>query len=222
MAAAVGDLDAEVPACPGWDVRQLLNHTGRVHRWATAVIRGRATAPVPFPGRPPVVDAQWFEEGVTELAAAIEGTGPEQAVWNFIPNAPGTVRSWLRRQAVETAVHRWDMEGAFGEGQPIEVELALAGTDEMLDVLLAGRQVDLGGSVHFHATDSPHGEWMVRIDETEGLVVGHGHDKGDVALRATASDLLLWLWGRSVPDDRLEVFGEATILDRWREGLHAL
>ena len=44
----------------------------------------------------------------------------------------------------------------------------------------------------------------------------HGHAKGDVALRGTASDLLLWAWNRVPPDDRFEVFGEPTLLDAWR------
>lgn len=217
--AAARDLDAGVPNCPGWDVRQLLNHLGRVHRWATAVVRTRASEPPDFPPRPEVVDVEWFEEGVTELAAALEEAGPDEAMWTF-PGGGGKSRFWFRRQAVETAIHRVDVESAFGTPRTIDVELALAGIDEMLDVYLARRRGDLGGTVHLHTTDSAHGEWMVLDDpDGDGLMVGHGHGKGDVALRMTASDLLLWLWGRSVPDDRLEIFGDAAILDRWRSNL---
>ena len=43
------------------------------------------------------------------------------------------------------------------------------------------------------------------------------HAKGDVAARGTASDLLLFLWGR-VPATALEVFGDAELLDRFQDG----
>ncbi len=206
-----------VPACPGWDVEKLVSHLGRVHRWATAIVGTKAAERVDFPGRPEVVDVPWFEEGVTELTAALEEAGPDAAMFTF-PNGGGTSRFWFRRQAEETAVHRWDVEHATGRPRPIDTEVALAGVDELLDVMFLGRKADLGGSVHFHATDSPHGEWIVRLDEDGGLTVGHGHEKGDVALRATASDLLLWLWGRPVDESGLEAFGDEGLLDQWRAG----
>ena len=43
----------------------------------------------------------------------------------------------------------------------------------------------------------------------DGISFEHGHAKGDVALRGTASDLLLWAWNRVPVDDRFEVFGDA-------------
>lgn len=217
--AAARDLDVPVPACPGWDARQLLNHLGRVHRWATAVVRTRAAERPKFPPRPEVVDVAWFEEGLADLADALEAADPDEVVWTF-PGGGGKARFWFRRQAVETALHRMDVESAFGPPGPVDVELALAGIDEMLDVYLAPRRGDLGGTVHFHTTDSAHGEWTVLDDpDGPGLMIGHGHEKGDVALRTTAGDLLMWLWGRPVPEDRLEVFGDHAILERWRANL---
>ena len=47
------------------------------------------------------------------------------------------------------------------------------------------------------------------------------HAKGDVAARGTASDLLLFLWGR-VPADTLEVFGDADLLARFRQAITGL
>jgi uncharacterized protein (TIGR03083 family) len=224
MAAAVGagSLDAEVPSCPGWTVETLTNHCGCVQWWATAAVRTRATERPDFPPRPPVVDAEWFEEGVQELTAALEEAGPEAEVWNFM-NQPAQARFWFRRQAHEISVHRWDAENARGAPAPIETELALDGVDELLDVILPlGYQGgDLRGTVHLHATDSPHGEWLIRTVDGE-LLVGHDHQKGDVAVRGTASDLLLWLWGRlPLEADGFEVFGDRAIADRLREVLKA-
>lgn len=218
LAAAAVELEAPVPACPGWDIRQLLNHMGRVQRWVTTIVANPSQERPPFPPRPPVIDVAWFTEGAEELVGALDAAGPEAPAWTFF--GPGQARFWFRRQAVETALHRWDAEGALGEPQPLDTELAVTGVDEALDVLLAGRPADLGGSVHFHATDSPHGEWTVRrAPDGTGLLVGHGHDKGDVALRGSAGDLLLWLWGRQVPAGRLEVFGDEAVLGRWSQSL---
>jgi predicted lipid carrier protein YhbT len=68
--------------------------------------------------------------------------------------------------------------------------------------------------LHFHSTDGD-GEWLARLG-AEGLVVTREHAKGDVAVRGVASDLLLFLYGR-VGTERLEVFGDAALLARWRE-----
>jgi uncharacterized protein (TIGR03083 family) len=210
------DPDLTVPATPEWTVQQLVGHLGRVHRWVTAMVRTKATERAEFPKRPDVIDAAWFSEGVTELTAALEEAGPDQPMWTF-DRGGGTSRFWFRRQAEETAVHRWDLDHALGDPKPIDTEVALAGVDELLDVFFAGRPAELGGSIHFHATDSPHGEWIITTDKDDGsILVGHGHEKGDVALRATASDLLLWLWGRPIAEAGLEVFGDEALLDQWR------
>lgn len=207
----------EVPSCPGWDVETLVGHLGRVHRWVTSMVRSQSPERLPFPPRPERVDSQWFEEGVTELTAALEEAGPDVAMWTF-PGGGNTTRFWFRRQAEETAVHRWDAELAVGTPRPIETEVALAGIDELLDVFFAARKVVLGGTLRFEATDSPHGSWVVANDDEGALLVGHGHDVGDVTLRATASDLLLWLWGREVPESALHVAGDEALLDQWRAG----
>jgi uncharacterized protein (TIGR03083 family) len=219
FAATIGhgaDLTAEVPSCPGWTLETLANHCGRVHRWATTVVRTQATERPDFPPKPPAVDQQWFEEGVTELVAALEEAGPEAPCWNFM-GQPSEARFWFRRQANETAIHRWDAQlAATGTTDPIEAELALSGLDELFDVIvpLGYDGTDLGGAVHLHATDDPHGEWLIRTLDGE-LVVGHGHEKGDAAVRAPVSDLLLWMWGR-LDGANFEVFGDRALVDRFR------
>lgn len=221
-----GDLaGVEVPSCPGWSLETLTNHLGRVQRYATAAVRARGEA-VPFPGRPPVIDHEWFEEGVAELAAALEEAGPEAPAWNFMGITPPEARFWFRRQAHELAVHRWDAEVArLGRdgANPIETELAIDGLDELLDVLLARAYGggDLGGTVHLHATDSPHGEWLVTTSDGE-LLVGHDHQSGDATISGTASDLLLAMWGRVALDGgSLELHGDPALAERLREVLKA-
>jgi hypothetical protein len=122
--------------------------------------------------------------------------------------------------AHETAVHRWDAQLANGAAEPIEAELARDGIDEALDVYqprwcrpkstIAGN----GESYHFHRTDG-EGEWLVEF-EGEGMRVSRKHARADVAVRGTASDLVLFLWQR-IPGRRLEVLGDAALLDRYFE-----
>ncbi len=218
-AIAADHLDAAVPSCPGWDVATLINHLGRVHRWAIEAVRTKATDSPPFPKRPDNPDVEWFRSGVTELADLLAETDPDTRMWTF-PGGGDAARFWIRRQAEETAMHRWDAERATtATPRPIDTEVAVAGIDEVMDVYLAPRKVQLGGSVHLHANDSPHGEWNVSNGADGTLLIGHGHEKSDVALKATASDLLLWLWDRPVPEGGLEVFGDEAVLDRWRAGM---
>ena len=44
--------DAKVPTCPDWQVRDLLRHTGMVHRWATAFVAEGHTSYHPDGGLP--------------------------------------------------------------------------------------------------------------------------------------------------------------------------
>jgi hypothetical protein len=63
----------------------------------------------------------------------------------------------------------------------------------------------MSGSVHLHCTDVA-GEWFI---EPEGNV-DRAHAKGDVAVRGTASDLLLALYDR-VPIESLDVIGNESL-----------
>ena len=38
--AVSAGLDAPVPPCPGWTVRDLVLHVGLAHRWAVAILHG--------------------------------------------------------------------------------------------------------------------------------------------------------------------------------------
>jgi hypothetical protein len=121
-------------------------------------------------------------------------------------------------------VHRVDAQLAGGVVAPVPVELALDGIDEYF--LMANVRVlpqrpgfALGGTVHLHATDgdgsgSGSGEWML-ADHDGRIAVTAEHGKGDAAVRGTASDLLLGLWGRLDlrADDRFERFGSPAPLD---------
>ena len=222
-AADTAGLAAQVPSCPDWDVAELLAHVGRVHRWAAA----NATRPpdAEFPGWSKSVETPepsdrlaWVREGVTGLADTLAALPGDTPAWSFLP-PNSTVGFWQRRQAHETAMHRVDaQQAAGGHVAPIDAALAADGVDEWLGMCAAmGFHQRFGGegeTFHFHCNDV-NGEWMVRVDP-DNTTVTHEHGKGDVAARGSASDLICWLQGRG-PVDRLEVFGDAELLSRWRE-----
>jgi len=210
----------EDPAAPawaglGWDRAELLRHVANVHGWIRAQLRFGPSERIRFgsvegaPEGPALPD--WFEAGAAELLELLS-TMDLVATWpTWAGPQPGTF--FPRRMAQEAAVHRWDAAGG-----PIDAALAVDGVDELLSLfaprLPADRLAGLQGSIHLHATDT-EGEWLVRL-APEGVEFEHGHAKGDVALRGTAQDLLLWTWNRAPVDERFEVFGERGLLDAWR------
>ncbi len=218
-------LDRTVPGCPAWNVAQLLGHTSWVHRWVTAILTAAPEVKVSpkdvptAPEGPAVVD--WYREGFAALLDAFATVDLDATYRTFVGPQDGWW--WLRRQVHETAVHRWDADSAhLATPRPIDAVIAVDGVDEALDVHVV-RRFDAeafgatGQTLHLHATDT-EGEWMFTM-APDGLTWARGHGKGDVALRGTASDLLLWVWSR-VPTDHFEVFGDADLAARWQAAVN--
>lgn len=218
------DLDVAVPSCPGWSLRDLVTHLGGVHRWATAAVKGAArpdTNPAAEAGAAPEEPdalARWFGDGAIALAHALDVAGADTPTWTPFPIEDPTVAVWIRRQTHETSLHRWDAELAVAVPRAIDAELASDGIDEYLTVIvprLVQRDgvVLPSGSVHLHCTDVP-GEWTVEVLDGR-YSVDRTHRKGDAAVRGTAEDLLLALWGRPVPDGAPEVLGDVEVGAAW-------
>nr|WP_242384297.1 maleylpyruvate isomerase N-terminal domain-containing protein [Thermobispora bispora] len=119
-AAKEAGLGAPVPTCPGWLIRDLLRHTGGVHRWATAFVStGRAEPYGPderrgfFTAPPDDGLLDWYLESHAELVRTLKDADPDLECWAFLP-APSPLAFWARRQAHETAIHRVDAELAAG------------------------------------------------------------------------------------------------------------
>jgi uncharacterized protein (TIGR03083 family) len=213
------DVGAPVRACPGWTLRDLLVHTGRVHRWAAAHLPlGPDDPRPPFPAGPGEAEPlAWLLDGLDDLVAAFSTTDLAAACPSFA--GPATRGWWLRRQAMETTVHRWDAEDAAGGSPaPVDPDLAEGGVDEWCELERRRwftARPDLVLTVHLHATDEGGGpgEWFLEV-APGGLTWDHGHRKGDIAVRASRSDLLLLLW-RRVPAESLEVFGDLGALQEF-------
>ena len=215
-----GPLDAPVAACPGWDVARLGAHIAFVHRWATASLL-TATSPAveAIPEAPTGGDelVTWVRDGGAALIDALSTVPMDAPTWHPFP-APRTASVWRRRQLHELVVHRWDAQAATGAGGPIDPAVASDGIDEYLSVMLPRRIIRDGGelpqsSLHVHCTDTP-GEWLV-WSEGDQPQLRREHAKGDAALRGTAQDLLLSLWGRRHGSPAIDVVGDPIVADAW-------
>jgi uncharacterized protein (TIGR03083 family) len=231
MADAVrgADLSAPVPTCPGWSLADLIEHTGIIHRWAAEMVRqlsperlDRERMDVPVPA--PEERADWLASGADDVVAAFRAADPDASMWAW--GAEQLARFWPRRMLHETTVHRADAELALGRHPAIAPEVAVDGIDELLENLpyaarFRPRVKELRGTgetIHLHATDADDaGEWTIRL-EPDGFSVKGDHAKGTVAVRGSAGDLLLLLYGRRrLDDDRLSRFGDEPLLGWWLE-----
>ncbi|MFT7504174.1 MAG: hypothetical protein ACI91Q_002988 [Gammaproteobacteria bacterium] len=220
MSAAIrtGDSSALVAACPEWDLSKLLEHTGWVHRWATdAIING--TAPARETDFGPGNDenlAVWIVEGAAALINAIGATEPDAPTWHPF-SLEQQVWVWARRQALETAMHRWDAQTAIGVQAGLDPELSSEGIQEYFELglprVLSRAKIDPPAvSLHVHCTDVD-GEWLVWGEDGKYRMLPV-HDKGDAAIRGTAADIWLLLMGR-LDRSELNIVGDASAADAW-------
>jgi len=153
----------------------------------------------------------WGRSQLDRILEILASTADDVPVWTWAPDPTGHTVGFIRRHQVqETAVHRWDMQSAASDTQPdaIDSEMASDSIDEFLTTSLpfgVNESKPLSGSVHLHCTDVA-GEWFI---ERTGRV-DRAHATGDVAVRGTASDLLLALYDR-IPIDGLDVVGNVSI-----------
>ncbi|GAA2993814.1 maleylpyruvate isomerase family mycothiol-dependent enzyme [Streptomyces fulvorobeus] len=218
--------DAPVPACPDWQVRHLLRHTGMVHRWATAFVAEGHTAYHPDGGEPDLDDVEltdWFREGHRLLVEALTAAPAGLDCWSFMP-APSPLAFWARRQAHETTVHRVDAESALGGPlSPVGTALALDGIDELLTCFHARpkSRVRTGTpcTLRVRATDAD-AAWTVRLSAEPPQAVRDGEhaepEPVDCELGGTAEQLYLALWNR-LPLSAVTLSGDTRPARLWAE-----
>ena len=198
-----------VPSCPGWTVADLARHLGGVHRWARQVVLVGQSREPQGPTDPEQV-RPWFHDGAAALIDTLAGTDPGQPCWTLA--GPGDAAFWMRRQAHETTLHRWDAATGLGIPSSIDEAVAADGIDEVATVFVP-RQIRLG-----RLTPGP---------EVIDLVTDSGQRKRvstnttppatppTVVVSGPAETLLLLLWKRtSLDDDKLSVSGDRLDADR--------
>ncbi|MCP4962560.1 MAG: maleylpyruvate isomerase family mycothiol-dependent enzyme [Actinomycetia bacterium] len=229
-AAEKGDLDVAIPACEGWDMRELVRHLGLIHLWAA----GNVAFPqndwfdaTDLPGLahywpdlggdwPADADlVAWYRKTLANLIRVLESAPADVECFSFLP-APTPLTMWARRQASEIAIHRYDAEIARGVSGDFEVEFAT----DMLDEVLAGfaprpRTLELedNRTIHVHAEDSGE-HWHLTLGP-EAITTSRTDAHADLTLAGSASDLYLLLWNRTA-DSTVSTTGDTDLMNLWR------
>ncbi|MEU4896922.1 maleylpyruvate isomerase family mycothiol-dependent enzyme [Streptomyces sp. NPDC044780] len=221
-AAAAAGVDAPVPTCPGWRVRDLLEHLGGVHLWATRFVAEGLAERVPAPAAPELDEAglvAWYRECHRALVDTLTAADPEVKCFTFLP-APSPLEFWARRQAHETAVHRVDAEAARGgDFSRCTPEFAADGVDELLigfhSLARSRVRTEVPRTLRVSASDRD-AVWTIRLSEDVPRIERGGEGAADCELGGPAHDLYLALWNR-LPITALSVAGDAELATLWRE-----
>lgn len=231
--------DAPVLTCPGWVVRDLVQHTGGVHRWATRYVRDAEREPIDddlerLSGGWPPDDrlVPWFREGHAALVAALRSAPADLDCFTFL-RAPSPLSMWARRQAHETSVHRVDAEGAAGSTVTPPTDLALDGIDELLTAFAPRRRtgfvLDPARTLSVRPTDGER-RWDVEIGPERITTTVHPLDMDapsagpglapapDATLAGPAASLYLWLWNR-LGIDAVTVTGDPALVAAWTDNV---
>lgn len=228
-AAERAGLTASVPACPGWQVRDLVRHQAYVHSWAARHVRDQLTEIIDeateadvLGGGPP--DAELlaaYRAGHAALVGTLRTADPDVACATFMRGAPSPLAFWARRQAHETAIHRHDAQSAGPDGPPDPAKaFTPAFAADGLDELIMGftpRNRRLRGntwSLAVHPADAP-GRWHVQPG-TSRTEVARSDGAADCVLSGPASGLYVFLWNRCTARDAgIEITGDASALTTW-------
>jgi uncharacterized protein (TIGR03083 family) len=215
-------LDADVPSCPGWTVSDVVSHQAMVYAhkarvmadngwpdpWPPAELRDRA--PLDFLRE--AKDDLFQEFARHDLAEPTTTFGDDE-----------TVMFWVRRMALEVAVHRTDTELAHDAISPIPDDLGRDGVDEILQVMLHGNWAEWGAKTE-HPVDAAvaieTGGLRWRCDTTAAIVnvAVASAEAADATVSGAPADVFLWLWGRA-GDDAVVVSGEEKVVDEFRRRL---
>lgn len=230
-AAERSGLDVEVPTCPGWDMRELLRHLSMIHLWAAGHVAelhdgswGSELADLsefwpelavfwPEDGR--LID--WYLETNANLVRTLESAPLDVEAWTFLP-APTCLAMWARRQAHETAIHRFDAENAAGSSSGFDPGFASDGIDEIVagfaprkpEFPITGERAML---VHALDTDD---RWLVTMSPG-GITTVREDGPADVTIEGNASDLYLALWNRG--DEDVDVVGDGELFNTWHDNV---
>ncbi len=219
---ADGHLDDPVPTCPGWDVAEVVRHTGSVYHHKVASIRlGRRPEEGDWAAAPPAGEdlLEWYREALAAILTELRERAPDSPAYTWYPPEQD-VAFWQRRMAQETVVHRVDAETGAGQVTSAADDLAVDGIDEVLDVFLrygysdndVASDPDLDITRHAGRSalvrTGPY-VWHVAVasGEPEQILLSRQTHSAQATISGEPSELLLWLWGRR-PDAAVSIAGD--------------
>ena len=233
--AAAGSLQTDVPPCPGWTVRDAVEHTAAVYQHKISCMRlGRRPESHEWPhaADPDEEPVAWFRRSLGEVLGELTERGPQAPSYTWWP-ADQTVGFWYRRMAQETAVHRVDVQSAFDQVSPVDPALAVDGIDEVLKRFLGGDWSDLpeeewagidpqAGAGRAVAVRTGDNCWRVRMEPDRidiDIDIDTSTEPADATVSGEPSELLLWLWRRR-PDTAVTLEGDNEAVAALRDRLY--
>jgi uncharacterized protein (TIGR03083 family) len=221
--AAVYHLDKEVPTCPGWTVRDAVEHTALVYAHKATIIEGRLSSPPqPWPPDDLVIDdlLEHFDQQLQRVLEALRSDKPQTSVWTWYEDEQ-TIGFWIRRMMQETVIHRADVEAAIGQRPPITDDVAIDGIDEVVERMLCnddpeyyeGYQPGHGQRILVSAADAA---WTITVGEQVASFSRAAVADADATLTGEAGDVLLAMWNR-LPYSELTTTGDEAALAALRE-----
>jgi uncharacterized protein (TIGR03083 family) len=233
-AAERAGLDTAVPPCSPWVVKDLLRHTGYVHRWATrhiaecppCVLDGPPEAEILRGGAPDPDLIAWFLAGHAALVGTLAAADPALECATFM-DAPSSLAFWARRQAHETAIHRADAESALGATPDYPAEFAVDGIDELLMGFGRRRKYQPAagaesGRLRVVAADTGDA-WSVEASEgrlqprRDPGTAGNDAAVPRCTVSGSASGVYLYLWNRlDAGQAGVTITGDPALLASWQ------
>jgi uncharacterized protein (TIGR03083 family) len=171
----LGRLDRErpVPQYPGWLISDLVSHLGGNHARTTIICREFPTERPSAPRPPEGADIlDWYQENLEGMLTALEESDADAPVWGFWPES--TMGLWEKRMVIETGLHRWDAEQAFGEPAPLTALVARTALDEFGDMWVP-RLGEVPGVLEVTASDLGE-SWSFGSGAGKGSATGSGSD----------------------------------------------
>jgi uncharacterized protein (TIGR03083 family) len=220
---AEGNLAATVEHCPGWTVADLVRHLTDVHWFWATIVDERLAEPPDESARPRHVNEDElidrFRRGASRLVEVLERAPDDASVWTWAPSQHD-VAFVSRHQVQEAAVHHWDAAHAAGKRIQLDPDVADDAVSEFLTFSVASDNdpadpppPPIAEAFVIASTDTGS-SWTVADGIRPGTLLVSEDASADLpVVRGSASDLLLWLYGRVQPEIP---GGLAPLIDRFK------
>jgi uncharacterized protein (TIGR03083 family) len=213
------DLEAPVPGCEGWVVRDVIGHVGQLLRWSQQLVATRRLEMTHWeaPDNAPPADGAllgWLIEACEQAVATFRAADLSEPVWSWAGDHRGWF--WPRRMLFEVAGQATDLQRALGQEPSLDRDLVIEGIDEHLSNLpwtvlvhpqSPGPRGDMS-TIALQATDGPR--WRVLL-----LPGGMAWDRSDAPTDVTVTGPLLHLYLHALGrPNRCELSGDVDLYQR--------